>query len=940
MDAAEGQATENERAQLCLNGGNEPSGNSGSLINEQQQIVTHLDSMVQQYAQLELQTVDEQRERAQEAQRSGIDVQGAQTDFDCEFCSTVVHLFNAICPPGREIHAEVPRNILGSMSDLLSSNCCHTTWLRHIGFGGISLPLHEFHSVELIQGPAPRTCARLWAGFPTKSLVRCAPTLPFELIFRAEVPGHRGRGRILRRDWIDIEQISHWRSRCIEEHGGRCDKLVLGALAPFRPWWLIDVVQECIVPSEDGEPRFLTLSYTWGKTENFLTKKHNLSDLRKPGALLSGFVAANIPETIRNAIALTKALGETRLWIDSLCIVQDDEATLQYHLENMHRIYASSFLTIVAQNGQDAEFGLRGLRGVSAARVADQDVLPLAAGERLLMMGGRSRQCESSIYDYDQRMWTFQEWTFAKRRLAFTPFGSVKWECNCAEWDEHLHYYAEGEIYMDDVVASGLKSRIPSLHALVQVFREFNRRNLTYDEDVLSAFSGIQTHFNDIFPSGFLFGQPELFFDISLCWFAWRNLRRRTVSDKFTGDPTRDGLPSWSWMGWQGNTLLPSDAEHQPAREMGFTESVTKWYCAELPSSTSPRPIHTRWHEFRAAAAERKVDMDGWTCMRFELPPPWRGGGTNNLYFTPEFMPKQMPKRMYRRHGLDDACSTGLWWYPVPVTPENARPGEDSPEISQQCQFIRCETTRAFLNGSTELALEMLEDHDPNPIQPLNDNEGNAVGGLILHHRKDYLFFKEKRTVELVAIVKGWISTLGRFNWAMGEDHTPAKDGKDKANDSKTEGREDVVHESDLTQSEESDQQVCSSPRNSITMDHDGDVVHESDLRAPEENNEEDSSSYRSLSPAEDEEDVVSDSKRTALEEEKSQKDCSYKSDGIKGIPWISAWERQRQSKHDHIFVLWITWDHGVAYRKASGFVLAEKWAELKEPGTIDLILG
>lgn len=56
--------------------------------------------------------------------------------------------------------------------------------------------------------------------------------------------------------------------------------------------------------------------------------------------------------------------------------------------------------------------------------------------------------------------------------------------------------------------------------------------------------------------------------------------------------------------------------------------------------------------------------------------------------------------------------------------------------------------------------------------------------------------------------------------------------------------------------------------------------------------------------------------------------------------PWISEWAQAKQQKDDCVFVLWITWDSGIAYRKASGFVLSEHWEELKEPENTDLILG
>lgn len=977
MSAARGQATGSVRPQLCFDGGNKPSGNPASLSDEQQQAATPCDIMHQHSAKPDLETVtNEQLENVEEVQESAIDIHGPQADLDCKFCSTIVDFFNAVYSPGRR--QSIRSIFLGDTPDLLSSNCSHRTLLQHLVYSGqgVKVAGHELGAVRLCQGFAQRTEATLRAEYQTESAWGTTPSPPFELIFRPEVPDHRGRGRILDQNWIDIELIKSWRSRCIAEHGGSCDKRVFMSVAPFRPWWLIDVVQECVVPCEDEEPRFLTISYTWGKTKNFLTTKQNINDVRRPGSLLSDSVFANIPTTIRNTIALTKALGETRLWVDSLCIAQDDQAALQHHLGNMHRVYASSFLTIIAEDGQDAEFGLRGLWGVSPARVADHEILPLAAGERLLMTGSRFRQRQPSIYNYDQRMWTFQEWSFAKRRLTFTSLGCVKWECNCAEWEEHLRYHADGEISMDTEISAGFKSRIPSLHTVMGIVREFNEKNLTYDEDVLRAFSGIQTHFNGIFPSGLIFGHPELFFDISLCWSTWDNLRRRTLSERFSGDPMRDGLPSWSWMGWQGKTLVPTDAEHQPG-DFGFTEPVTKWYCAESASSASPRPLDTRWHEFRAAAAERQVEMDGWSSSKFEPPRWWSGPSAHGLHCVPWRMPKQLPRHIYHCKGLENTGLREACWYPVPLMSEDVRPAEGRPDRPQQCQFIRCETTRAFLTGSTEYSQETLQESCLNPIQPLKDDGGNTVGALILHHREDHSLFKGGRKVELVAIVKGWIGALSRFHWGPGESHSSADVQDDVAEDSSVEINEDGAHGSRLIASEEGDEEMCLSPRSYNSAERDEyvvdddeeghepgpsapeekdkgdsspssgfisaenyeDVVDESDISASEENDKGFPPSPRSYLPVEDAEDVASESNRTASVEE--DRDAgSYDSNEGYRVPWILEWELQRQNKLDCVFVLWIVRDHGIAYRKAFGYVLAEKWEELKEPESIDLILG
>jgi hypothetical protein len=53
------------------------------------------------------------------------------------------------------------------------------------------------------------------------------------------------------------------------------------------------------------------------------------------------------------------------LWIDSLCIVQDDPDDWQRESAQMASIFGSSYLTISASHGRDAEVGCFSLRPTS-----------------------------------------------------------------------------------------------------------------------------------------------------------------------------------------------------------------------------------------------------------------------------------------------------------------------------------------------------------------------------------------------------------------------------------------------------------------------------------------------------------------------------------------------------------------------------------------------
>jgi hypothetical protein len=142
---------------------------------------------------------------------------------------------------------------------------------------------------------------------------------------------------------LDWNRAHRWISACENNHGDICNPRwnlsATTAISGVEVLRLIDVVNGCLV--ETRSPcRYLTLSYVWGGVNNVRLTSSNKPFLMKKGVLRT--IWPLLPRTIRDAIEVVKALGEGLLWIDALCLVQNDAVDMQNGIEVMDLIYVSS----------------------------------------------------------------------------------------------------------------------------------------------------------------------------------------------------------------------------------------------------------------------------------------------------------------------------------------------------------------------------------------------------------------------------------------------------------------------------------------------------------------------------------------------------------------------------------------------------------------------
>ena len=102
--------------------------------------------------------------------------------------------------------------------------------------------------------------------------------------------------------------------------------------------------------------QYATLSWRWGAN---LATRLTEATTEEYGKRIP---FSDLPKTFQDAVTVVRKLGLTHLWIDALCIVQDDEASLSKEISRMNEVYAGSTFTVALANAPETDAGFLGTR--------------------------------------------------------------------------------------------------------------------------------------------------------------------------------------------------------------------------------------------------------------------------------------------------------------------------------------------------------------------------------------------------------------------------------------------------------------------------------------------------------------------------------------------------------------------------------------------------
>ncbi|KAI0798290.1 heterokaryon incompatibility protein-domain-containing protein [Xylaria sp. FL0064] len=213
------------------------------------------------------------------------------------------------------------------------------------------------------------------------------------------------------KQYINIQLVRTWFQHCLKHHGSSCGKyLSLNFDGIIR---LIDVVELKLVKTTLQE-KFLALSYVWGDGTKPVLTRSTEKTLCQPG----GVDIEHIPRTIGDATELTRQIGHRFLWVDSVCIIQDNDVDKQGQLPLMDTIYHAAEMVIVAVDSSNAQSGIKGT--TNPRQRVHRPTVFIQGHVFTTLLSDLADRITNSVWN--TRCWTFQEALLARRLLVCSDY--------------------------------------------------------------------------------------------------------------------------------------------------------------------------------------------------------------------------------------------------------------------------------------------------------------------------------------------------------------------------------------------------------------------------------------------------------------------------------------------------------------------------------------
>jgi hypothetical protein len=210
---------------------------------------------------------------------------------------------------------------------------------------------------------------------------------------------------------------------------------------------------------------------------------------------------SRLPQTLKDAIITTKKLGLRYLWVDCLCIVQDEPGDISKEIAMMPRIFQGAQFTILAANASHSDQGFLQTRRVAQSLTGGIFKLPFRCPDGkdgwIAMSGYEGVNPESVREPTNDRAWILQEQLISPRLLVYGS-RDLSWSCFTESheaggefWPNHARFRPIRKMGTFSAAQDRARDYDWSNYDWRNIVREYTQRGLSFPNDKLPAISGV-----------------------------------------------------------------------------------------------------------------------------------------------------------------------------------------------------------------------------------------------------------------------------------------------------------------------------------------------------------------------------------------------------------------------------------------------------------------
>ncbi|OTA99918.1 hypothetical protein M426DRAFT_246994 [Hypoxylon sp. CI-4A] len=309
---------------------------------------------------------------------------------------------------------------------------------------------------------------------------------------------------------------------------------------------------------------FAVLSYCWGGPQPVQLTRDSVRELS------NGIPISNLPKSLHDAAWFADAIGLKYLWIDALCIFQDDIEDKIHEISRMEIYYGQSTVTLCAASASRCSDGFLSPREDDPKKYSIGPI-QLKAKASSGLVGSVQALAEPDYFNswrsqepVTLRGWTLQEALLSRRILIFSSY-HLYFTCTVANAS-----CGGMEPLLKPRVMTSFESPVAGVHTLSglrdypvngvwsKIVGNYTMRNLGFVADKLPAVSALASSLLPmahergqklVYLAGLMIDTPET------DNYTWRDELLWRVSRTHSSCSIPTGSPSWSWSSVDGRIV-------------------------------------------------------------------------------------------------------------------------------------------------------------------------------------------------------------------------------------------------------------------------------------------------------------------------------------------------------------------------------------------------